>query len=132
MGVRAKRVYEEGSRTDGRRYLVERLWPRGVSKESLQLTEWLKDVAPSPALRAWYGHEPAKFPDFRTRYRAELKDQAAIVDRLAEEARVGTVTLLFAARDAQHCSAQILREVIERQLRSRHPAVRPHRSGTEP
>lgn len=124
MGVRAKRVYEPATPSDGRRYLVERLWPRGTSKEVLRLTEWLKDVAPSPALRGWYAHEPARFADFRSRYLAELRDRSAIVERLVEEARDGAVTLLFAARDAQRCSAEILREVVERKLQRGSP-VRP-------
>lgn len=118
MGVRAKRVYEATSRSDGRRYLVDRLWPRGFSKDSLGLTEWLQDAAPSPELRAWFGHDPAKFPVFRTRYRAELKEKPGLIDRLVEEARAGTVTLLFAARDTEHCSVEILREVIEQNLRN--------------
>jgi len=116
MGVRSKRVYDPASRSDGRRYLVERLWPRGISKETLRLTEWLKDVAPSPELREWFGHDPAKFPAFRTRYLAELQSKCELVERLVMEARTGTVTLLFAARDTEHCSAEILREVIEQKL----------------
>ena len=116
MGVRSKRVYDPASRSDGRRYLVERLWPRGISKGTLRLTEWLKDVAPSPELREWFGHDPAKFPAFRTRYLAELQSKCELVERLVMEARTGTVTLLFAARDTEHCSAEILREVIEQKL----------------
>jgi len=118
MGVRSKRVYDPVSPSDGRRYLVERLWPRGISKDRLQLTEWLKEVAPSPELREWFGHDPSKFPTFRTRYLTELEDKSELLRRLNKEARKGTVTLLFAARDREHCSAEILREVIDRQLRS--------------
>ena len=125
MGVQSKRVYDPVSRSDGRRYLVERLWPRGISKDSLRLTEWLKDVAPSPDLREWFGHDPSKFAAFRTRYVAELEGKSVLLGRLVKEAREGTITLLFAARDRERCSAEILREMIEARLgtrRSKAPA----------
>jgi uncharacterized protein YeaO (DUF488 family) len=125
MGVRSKRVYDPASPSDGQRYLVERLWPRGISKGTLRFTDWLKDLAPSPELREWFGHDPAKFPAFRTRYLTELQDKSGPIERLVMEARTGTVTLLFAARDTEHCSAEILRQVIEQKLRTGRGA-RPH------
>jgi uncharacterized protein YeaO (DUF488 family) len=117
MSVQTKRVYEPPAASDGRRYLVERLWPRGIAKEKLRLTEWLKDVAPSSALRTWYSHDVEKFPAFRLRYWKELEMHGDLVKRLAREARSGPVTLLFAARDSEHCSATVLREFIEGRLR---------------
>jgi len=117
MSVQTKRVYEPLSAADGRRYLIDRLWPRGLRKESLHLAEWLKDLAPSPGLRTWFGHDPAKYPIFRRRYRAELTAHPDLIDRLAREARSVPVTLLFAAQDAEHCNASVLREFLEERLR---------------
>jgi uncharacterized protein YeaO (DUF488 family) len=116
MSVRTRRVYESPGAGEGRRYLVERLWPRGIGKEKLGLTEWLKDLAPSPALRTWYAHDVQKFPAFRLRYWKELESHGDLVDRLVREAREGPITLLYAARDSAHCSASILREFIEKRL----------------
>jgi uncharacterized protein YeaO (DUF488 family) len=117
MSVQTKRVYEPPSATDGRRYLIDRLWPRGLRKESLLLTEWLKDLAPSPGLRTWFGHDPEKYPIFRRRYRAELEAHPDLIDRLVREARSESITLLFAAHDAEHCSAAVLQELLEERLR---------------
>jgi uncharacterized protein YeaO (DUF488 family) len=119
--VRLKRVYEPVAPGDGRRFLVERLWPRGVSREEAHLDGWLKDVAPSPALRRWFGHDPERWEEFQRRYLAELQapDKEPILDRLASEARSGPVTLVFAARDTAHNAAVVLKQVIER--RSGHP-----------
>jgi uncharacterized protein YeaO (DUF488 family) len=117
MSVQIKRVYEPPAASDGRRYLVERLWPRGIAKEKLRLTEWLKDIAPSPALRTWYAHDVQKFPAFRLRYWKELEMHSDLADRLVREARSSPVTLLFAARDSEHSSASVLREYIEERLR---------------
>jgi uncharacterized protein YeaO (DUF488 family) len=117
MTVRIKRVYEPPAATDGRRYLIDRLWPRGLKKENLHLTEWLKDLAPSPELRTWFGHDPPKYPVFRQRYRAELESRPDLLDRLMREARSGTVTLLFAAHDVEHCNASVLRELLEERRR---------------
>lgn len=116
MGVQIRRVYEAPEAGDGRRYLVERLWPRGIGKEKLRLDEWLKDIAPSPALRTWYAHDVRKFSAFRLRYRKELEKQGDLVDRLVREARAGPVTLLYAAHDSDHSSASVLRAFIERRL----------------
>jgi uncharacterized protein YeaO (DUF488 family) len=117
MTVRAKRVYDPPAPDDGRRYLIDRLWPRGIKKDNLRLTEWMKDLAPSPELRAWFGHDPSKYPVFRRRYRAELERRSDLLDRLAREARLGRVTLLFASRDAEHCNASALRELLEERMR---------------
>jgi uncharacterized protein YeaO (DUF488 family) len=116
MSVQTKRVYEPPVAGDGRRYLVERLWPRGVGKDHLRLTEWLKELAPSPALRTWYAHDVERFPAFRLCYWKELEGHGDLVERLVSEARSGPVTLLFAARDTEHCSAAVLREFIEERL----------------
>jgi len=113
MTVRTKRVYDPPTEADGRRYLVDRLWPRGLSKEAVPLTGWLKELAPSPELRTWFGHDPARYAVFRNRYRAELLRNTALLDRLVREARQGTVTLVFAARDAEHCNATVLQELLE-------------------
>ena len=119
MVVRTRRVYEPPSAEDGRRYLIDRLWPRGVAKETARVTEWLKDLAPSPELRTWYGHDPARYPTFRRRYRSELRAQSPLIDRLAEEARSGTITLLFAARDPERGNATVLAGVLEERIRHR-------------
>ena len=118
MTVQTKRVYEPPSSSDGRRYLIDRLWPRGIKKKDLSLSEWRKDLAPSPELRTWFGHDPLKYPVFRQRYRAELAQQPELLDRLARESRSGTITLLFAAHDSEHCNASVLQELlIERSRR---------------
>jgi uncharacterized protein YeaO (DUF488 family) len=118
MVVLAKRVYASASPADGRRYLVDRLWPRGVSRESLELAGWLKEIAPTAELRTWFAHDPKRYPEFRERYRAELRFHGDLVRPLVEEARAGTVTLLFAATDPDHCNATVLREWIEERLRA--------------
>ncbi|MCX2726697.1 DUF488 domain-containing protein [Thermomicrobium sp. 4228-Ro] len=116
MPIRVKRVYEPADPSDGERYLVERLWPRGVRRDALQLTAWLRDVAPSDALRRWYGHDPAKWPEFQQRYRAELLANPSAWQPLLEAARRGVVTLLFSARDTERNSAVVLRAFLEEQL----------------
>jgi len=113
MTVRLKRAYEPASPNDGRRYLVDRLWPRGVTKRSLQLSAWLKEVAPSEELRRSYCHDPALFPAFRRRYLRELEGLAPQLRALQEEAQRGTVTLVFGARDAGTSNAAVLAEFLE-------------------
>ncbi|HET9069634.1 MAG TPA: DUF488 family protein [Amaricoccus sp.] len=108
--IRLKRAYEPASPDDGARVLVERLWPRGVSKAEAALAAWERDIAPSPALRKWYNHEPARWPEFRTRYLAELDGHGPALDRLGALARSGPLTLVLAARDSGHSSAAVLRE----------------------
>jgi uncharacterized protein YeaO (DUF488 family) len=110
--VRLRRVYEPPDPADGRRVLVDRLWPRGLTKEAAAVDEWLKAVAPSDALRRWYGHQPEKFAAFRQRYQAELgtAERAGAVDHLRQLARDGTVTLLTATKDVEHSQAAALAE----------------------
>jgi len=112
MDVRVRRVYEQPSPDDGVRLLVDRLWPRGLSKDAAHLDEWVKDVAPSDDLRRWYGHEPERFAEFRRRYVAELREpeRAEALARLAEAASRRTVTLLTATKDAEHSQAAVLAE----------------------
>ena len=112
--IRVKRIYEPLMKTDGLRVLVERLWPRGFTKSRAKVDLWLKDLAPSAALRTWFGHDPAKWPTFRRRYQAELARYPDVVARLRAKAAEGPVTLLFAARDERHNSAIVLREVLAR------------------
>jgi uncharacterized protein YeaO (DUF488 family) len=112
-----KRVYEPAQRSDGARFLVERLWPRGVRKEALQLNGWLTDVASSDALRRWFGHDPQKWKEFRRRYFAELKRKPKAWQPLLEVARHGTVTLLYSARDREHNNALALKDYLQAKLR---------------
>ncbi|MGK5728548.1 DUF488 domain-containing protein [Streptomyces sp. URMC 124] len=114
--VRMRRVYDPPEEADGSRLLVDRIWPRGLSKEAAALDEWCKDVAPSTALRTWYGHDPARFEEFTRRYRAELEDpaHATALRHIEELARHGTVTLLTATRDRDISAAAVLREVLTR------------------
>ncbi|KAK1179130.1 DUF488 family protein [Streptomyces sp. NBS 14/10] len=108
--VRSRRVYEQAEQSDGKRVLVDRLWPRGLSKEKAHLDEWLKAVAPSDELRRWYGHEPSKFTEFKRRYKTELTepDRAEALRHLRDEARTGPVTLLTATKDIEHSEAEVL------------------------
>jgi len=114
--IRFKRVYEPLDSNDGRRFLVERLWPRGVKKESLAMERWLKDVAPSDNLRQWFGHDPARWEEFRQRYTAELENNPASLVALLDAARDGTVTLLYSAHDQEHNNAVALKRFLDEQL----------------
>ena len=116
--LKLKRIYEPPSSADGHRVLVERLWPRGVSKQAAHLDDWLKEIAPSPELRRWYGHQPERWPEFQKRYRAELAGNGALVDQLISRLEGGNVTLLFAAKDEARNSAVLLKSVIEDRLDS--------------
>lgn len=110
--ARIKRVYDAPSRTDGVRVLVDRLWPRGVSKESAALTLWLKEVAPSPALRKWFDHDPERWVEFRKRYRAELRANPVAVEVLRDILKSRRVTLLYSAHDTEHNQARVLVEYL--------------------
>jgi uncharacterized protein YeaO (DUF488 family) len=112
--IQVKRVYEAAEPQDGARFLVERLWPRGMKKESLQMDGWLKEVAPSTALRQWFGHDPARWAEFQRRYTAELDAAPDAWAPLVAAARHGTVTLLYSARDTEHNAALALRDYLER------------------
>lgn len=114
MTIRLKRAYEPAEPGDGKRFLVERLWPRGIRKSDLPLEAWLKDVAPSPALRTWFAHDPAKWGEFKQRYAVELRANEEAVAPLRAAARKGTVTLVYAARDTERNSAALLREYLLR------------------
>ncbi|HUI43436.1 MAG TPA: DUF488 domain-containing protein [Terriglobia bacterium] len=115
--IQIKRVYEAASPADGRRFLVDRLWPRGMKKEALKMEAWLKDAAPSDELRHWYSHDPAKWTEFRRRYFAELKARAEAVKPLLEAARQGDVTLLYSARVTELNNAVALRDYLAARLR---------------
>lgn len=110
--IKLKRAYEAPSKSDGYRVLVDRVWPRGVTKDALRLDEWMKDLAPTTQLRKWFGHDPEKWDRFRERYFAELERQPDAVGRLSDKCRAGTVTLVFAARDETHSNAAALREYL--------------------
>ena len=107
-----KRIYESPSRTDGTRVLVERLWPRGMTKERAAVDLWLKDLAPSTELRRWYGHDLAKWKEFERRYRAELRQKEKAVELLKKKAEGRTITLVYGARDDEHNSALVLQKVL--------------------
>ena len=111
--LKIKRVYENPGREDGFRFLVDRLWPRGMKKQDLKMKAWLKEVAPSPDLRRWYGHDPAKWEEFQKKYREELKNNQEAWQPLIEAARQGNVTLLYSAKDTEHNSALVLKEFLE-------------------
>jgi uncharacterized protein YeaO (DUF488 family) len=111
--LKVKRVYEPPGPDDGLRVLIDRLWPRGVKKEGARIDLWAKELAPSGELREWFGHRPERFAEFRIRYLAELSGKRSELHRLAQRARDGTVTLVFAARDAEHSNAAVLRELVE-------------------
>jgi uncharacterized protein YeaO (DUF488 family) len=110
--VKLKRVYEEPSPRDGLRVLVDRLWPRGLTKERAAVDVWLKDVAPSTELRKWFGHEPAKWKEFQARYRKELTAQKDALKLLKRMSKERTVTLVFGARDEQHNEAVVLKALL--------------------
>jgi uncharacterized protein YeaO (DUF488 family) len=110
--IRLKRIYEPAAETDGFRVLVDRIWPRGVSKAEAAVDLWMKDVAPSTALRKWFGHEPDRWSVFRQRYRAELKHRASDLAALQDRARRGRLTLLFGAKDVERNQAVVLKEVL--------------------
>ena len=107
-----KRAYEEPERQDGTRILVDRLWPRGLTKEKVKIDLWLKDVAPSTELRKWFAHDPGKWAEFRSRYLEELKRNKEPLSLLRQEAAKGTLTLVYGAKDQQHNEAVVLRELL--------------------
>jgi len=111
--IKIKRIYDPVSRDDGRRILVDRLWPRGLRKEEAKIHEWLKEIAPSDELRKWFGHDPARWQEFRQKYSAELAKNSELLERLRAEAGKGVITLLFAAKDVTHNNAVVLKELIE-------------------
>jgi uncharacterized protein YeaO (DUF488 family) len=118
MPIAIKRAYETASARDGYRVLVDGLWPRGIAKAQLKIDAWMREIAPSAALRIWYGHKPEKWEEFRKKYRAELSKapRKALLDELVERARKEQVTLVFGARDAERSNAAVLAEMIRAEL----------------
>lgn len=116
MDVRLKRAYEPAASSDGYRVLIDRLWPRGVSRERADLDEWERELPPSTELREWFGHEPRRFEEFRRRYVEELREHRARLTDLRRRARDGTLTLVYSARDTEHNDAVVLAEVLRRGL----------------
>lgn len=112
--MKIKRIYEKPDKEDGTRILVDRLWPRGLTKEKASVDLWLKDIAPSTELRKWFGHDPAKWKEFRNRYRDELKKNEEQVSLLKDQIKNGTVTLVYGAKDEEHNEAFVLKELFSR------------------
>jgi uncharacterized protein YeaO (DUF488 family) len=112
--IKLKRAYNKPAKDDGERILVERLWPRGLTKTQAKVDLWLKDVAPSAELRKWFGHDPDKWIEFRQRYRKELKQKADLIKLLKRKAREGTITLIYAARDEAHNGALVLKQFLQK------------------
>ncbi len=112
--IRIRRIYESPtpSRGDGKRILVDRLWPQGLKKEEVVVDEWVKDAAPSNELRKWFGHDPARWQEFQKRYKLELEGKGELVERLRKEAAGGTVTILYSAKDTEHNNAVVIRDLI--------------------
>ena len=116
--IKLKRVYESLGKDDGKMFLVERLWPRGVKKTTLADAIWVKDVAPSTELRKWFSHDPKKWAEFQHRYQAEIKEHEAALAVILQSARHGTITLLYSSHDTEHNNAVVLRDYLERKLES--------------
>jgi uncharacterized protein YeaO (DUF488 family) len=114
MNVKIKRVYETPSKADGERILVDRLWPRGLTKEKADIDIWLKDIAPSTALRKWFGHDPKKWTEFRKKYLQELKDNEEQVSMLKERLKKGIVTLVYGAKDEGNNEPRVLEKLLNR------------------
>ena len=112
MPIHLKRAYEEPEENDGYHVLVDRIWPRGVSKDQLKLDEWMKEIAPSDDLRKWFGHDPEKFEEFRKRYKKELARNSESVRKLAEMAGDQDLTLVYGAKDTEHNQAVVLKEYL--------------------
>ncbi len=111
--IKIKRIYDPVLKDDGKRILIDRLWPRGIKREGAKIQEWLKDIAPSDSLRKWFSHDHSKWEGFKKRYKEELKGKADLVERLKSESKKTKITLLFSARDIEYNNAVVLKEVIE-------------------
>lgn len=115
MSIHLKRIYDDANQNDGKRVLIDRVWPRGVSKEQAQLDEWLKEVAPSSDLRKWFNHDPNKFDEFKKKYKKELKEnseQKETLNQLKDWSSEGKVTLLYATKEEKYNHAQVLKELL--------------------
>jgi len=110
--VKIKRIYDPVSPDDGKRIYIDRLWPRGLKKSEAVFDEWLKEISPSDALRKWFGHDPAKWTEFKKRYKKELEEKKELLEKLRHEARKGTITLLYSAKDTEHNNAVTLKELL--------------------
>lgn len=130
--IKLKRAYEPVSRADGKRFLVERLWPRGVSKATLHLDAWLKEAGPSTGLRQWFGHDPEKWSEFRTRYFRELDSRPESWRPIASAAREGTVTLIYSSRDEEHNNAVALRDYVQAKASRRAHGLQSTRARRRP
>jgi uncharacterized protein YeaO (DUF488 family) len=124
--IRLKRAYDSASSGDGARILIDRLWPRGVRKADAAIAVWAKDIAPSTALRRWFGHDPARWHEFRRRYSEEIHRRRDRLDELRTLAQKGRITLVFAARDEAHNDAVVLREILLGRSIRRRPPPRAH------
>lgn len=111
--IKVKRIYDPPSPDDGKRILIDRLWPRGMKKEKAHIDEWLKEISPSNELRKWYSHDPAKWTEFKKRYRAEISKQTELLKKIKNEGKKGTVTLLFSTKELELNNAVALKEIIE-------------------
>ena len=111
--IQAKRVYEKPRKADGTRILVDRLWPRGVSKQAARVDKWLKEIAPSDELRKWFAHDPRKWLQFKSRYKKELEGKRDLIDELREISKRGALTLVYSAKDEAHNQAAVLKEILE-------------------
>ena len=114
MNIKVKRAYEAPDKSDGTRILVDRLWPRGLTKKKAAIDLWLKEIAPTTELRQWFGHDPDKWQRFRGRYETEIRHNTDLLQRLEHEAREGTITLIYGARDEKHTEALVLKQMLER------------------
>ena len=122
--ILVKRVYEPAAKSDGFRVLVDRLWPRGLSKENAHIDLWLRDIGPSTALRKWFNHDPARWAEFQRRYYAELKEKATLLATIKKHAKTKPVTLLYSAKDEQHNQAVALRNFLLKRPSTRQPDTR--------
>ena len=124
MNIKIKRVYEQPDKKDGERILVDRLWPRGLTKEKAGVALWLKEIAPSTELRKWFAHDPNKWKSFRGRYETEIRHNDDLIKVLKQKARQGTITLIYGARDEKHNEALVLKQFLEKSERGAAPARR--------
>lgn len=121
--IKTKRVYEKSAKDDGTRVLVDRLWPRGISKKAATIDQWLREVAPSDELRKWFGHDPSKWEGFKRRYIQELEGKKDLKKKLQDISRIGTLTLVYSAKDEMHNQAIALKEFLERDLTASEKVV---------
>jgi len=124
MNIQIRRAYDPPARSDGYRVLVDRVWPRGVSKDELDLDEWRKEIAPSTQLRKWFGHDPERWKEFQERYFAELEGKQDSVQELVKRARHGRITLVYGARDPDHNQAVALTTYLRARIARRKPRAR--------